>query len=73
MIKCKIERGGVVQTKAKGTGKDLMLETLALVALVYRNIKKQDPEVAEAYKRDIMANIINPKSPVWEEENHVEE
>lgn len=72
MLKCRIKRGGTVWVSAKGTCYDLRTETLFLIQQVYRNIKDQNPEAAEQYRTSIIGCLLDPKSPVWNEQeaNH---
>lgn len=67
MLKCRIKRGGTVYVSAKGTCYDLRTETLALIQELHRNIKKENPEVAEQYRISVIGCLLDPRSPVWNE------
>lgn len=67
MIRCHInKKKNHVWTKAKGDGYEISLEVLALIELIHGEIKKVSPEAGDAFKRTIIAGVLDPKSPVWE-------
>lgn len=68
MLKCKIKktgRGHGIRLKADGTAKELMAETAAVIAMVYQNINKENPEAAKGYKNTLIGVLLDPDSPVW--------
>ena len=72
MLKCKIKysgRGAGIRVKAEGTAKELMVEIGALIATVYQNINKSNPEAAEGFKHALIGTLLDPESPVWKEKN----
>lgn len=69
MLKCNIKRGGAIRVKATGTAQDLMVETAAAIREVYQGIKKQNPEAADGYKSHLLGLLLDPNSPVWQEDN----
>lgn len=67
MIRCHInKKKNHVWTKAKGDGHDISLEVMALIKQIYGEVKKVSPEAGDAFKRTIIAGVLDPKSPVWE-------
>lgn len=68
MLKCNIKKGGMVRVKASGTAQDIMVETCALIQVVYRDIKKQNPEAAKGYKNQLLVMLLDADSPVWKED-----
>lgn len=73
MIKCHINRKkDMVWTKCNGTAEDMMAEAALLIQLMYRGIRKKNPAVAKAFKTALLAVLLDPRSPVWEEEDHAE-
>lgn len=69
MLKCKIKRSGYLRVRAKGTPHDLMVEAAALIQNIYRNINKQAPDAAQAFKNALLGTLLDPESPVWKEDN----
>lgn len=65
MIKCNIKKGGTIRIGSKGTVGELIPETLLLIQQIHREIKKQNPEAAEQYKRAIIGTTLDPDSIVW--------
>ena len=70
MIKCHIKRGKPTRVKVNGTTQDLMTETAMVVSLVYKCVRKHNPDAAEKFKYKIIGLLLDPKSPVWEEGDH---
>lgn len=72
MIKCNIRKGkkGKVWVKADGTAEDLTAETGALIQTVYQRINNENPEAAKGYKLHLLGLLLDPRSPVWKEEDH---
>lgn len=68
MIKCHIKRGGKIKISANGPAKDLVPETLLIIQQIYRGIKRDNPEVADVYRRAIIGATLDPDSPVWKDE-----
>lgn len=68
MIKYKTKRGKQIRIKAKGTVVELLPETALLIQQIYRGIKKNNPEGAKAYKNKLIGLLLDPQSPVWEED-----
>ena len=69
MLKCKIDKTkDSIKVKAGGTLSALMNETMTLIKIIYENMKKQNPEVADEYKRTLQAAIIDPNSPLFKSE-----
>lgn len=71
MLKCNIKysgRGSGIRVKADGTAKELMAETAALIATVYQNINKANPEAAKGFKHALIGVLLDPDSPVWKGE-----
>ena len=71
MIKCNINRKkGKVWVKSSGTAEEMMVETAALVQLIYQGIHKENPEAAKVYKTKLIGVLLDPKTPVWKEPDH---
>ena len=69
MLKCNINKAkGKVRINGKGTPHILMVETGALIADVYHQTHKKSPEAAREYKMKLIGVLLDPKSPVWEED-----
>ena len=71
MLKCNINRKkNRVRVKAKGTAHDFMLETSCLIADIYKNLNAAAPDAAQGFKNALIGMLLDPKSPVWKEDNH---
>ena len=71
MIECKInKKSGTVRVKTKGEGYDISLETLAFIGELFRGINRKNPAAGEAFKKTIIAGVLDPNSPVFKEETH---
>ena len=71
MIKCKSNRTkNHVWVKAKGTAQDMVVEAGMAIATVYRTIRKENPEAAEGFKNHLLGLLLDPKSPIWKEDDH---
>lgn len=68
MIKCKIDRCGLVRIRAKGTPHNLSVETCGLIAEIYQKMYASNEAAAEEYRRTILGTLIDPDSPVWKAE-----
>ena len=65
MIKCKVQKGGTIQVKAKGTVSDVSKEFLAIASEIYHGIKRENEPAAEEFRRLYIASAIDPESPVF--------
>ena len=66
MIKCKIDRKrNYCKVASKGELRYIVTETIGLIAVIYEELKKSNPEAADEYKRLIQALVIDPKSPLF--------
>lgn len=70
MLKCNIKKGRTIKVTATGTAEDLTVETGMVVQQIYRNIRQQNPEAADGYKLTLIGLLLDPKSPVWKEDDH---
>lgn len=71
MIKCNINRKkGKVWVKNSGTAEEAMVETAALIQLIYQGIHEKNPKVAQVYKTKLLGVLLDPKTPVWKEPDH---
>lgn len=71
MIKCHINKQkDKVWTKSSGTAEEMMVEAALLIQLIYRGIRKKNPEAAKTFKNKLLGVLLDPRSPVWEEEDH---
>lgn len=68
MIKCHIKTNGMVRVKASGTADDLVPEVGMAIMLIYRSIRKKSPEAAKKFRNRLIGLLLDPKSPVWQEE-----
>lgn len=69
MIKATISREkGITRAKVRGKVYDVCIETATLISDVWRGIKAKNPEAAKEYKQTLLAILLAPDSPVWEEE-----
>lgn len=69
MLKCKIDKKkDLISVKAKGTAKELMIDTCCIIADLYRNINNKAPAVAPVFKNELIGMLLDPQSPVWKEE-----
>ena len=55
------------EVKIKGSVLQLSAETGYLIWLIHSQLLTQDPEIAEAYRRNIQ-KLAHDDSPVWERE-----
>ena len=65
MLKCKICKGKDIKVQASGTADELMVETGMLIQQVYQSIRKQNPEAASGYRKQLLILLLSPDSPVW--------
>lgn len=69
MIKCKVNRKkNFCMVKAGGECRHIITETLGIISTIYSELKNQNPELADEYKRILQASMIDPQSPVFTEE-----
>ena len=52
MIKCKVQKGGTIQVKAKGTVSDVSKEFLTIASEIYHGIKRENEPAAEEFSKD---------------------
>lgn len=69
MIKCHVQRRrrSHVWVKANGSLDELVPEAGVVIALIYSNIHKKDPEAAKEFRNRIIGLLLDPESSVWEE------
>lgn len=66
MLKCKIDnKKSRCDVKVDGSGYDLLHEVLVFIRLVYKAIKRSNPNAAEGFKRALIENLTFPDSGVW--------
>lgn len=53
---------------ASGNAPDIASELGYLVSIAYNLIRSRSPEMAEVFRRSIIA-VLAPESPVWDKEN----
>ena len=71
MIKCNINRkNGNSWIKSSGTAEEVMVETAAMIQLLYQGIHEKSPEAAETFKTKLLGDLLDPKTPVWKEPDH---
>ena len=57
MIHCEKTEAGI-QILVKGTGSDIVKESLRIIQAVYWNIQNSDPEFSEAYKKIVVSSVL---------------
>lgn len=65
MLKCKIRKGYGIKVEAAGTADELMVETGMLIQQVYQFIRKQNPDAASGYRKQLLILQLAPDSPLW--------
>lgn len=65
MIKCKIRKVYGINVQATGTAEELMVEIGMLIQQVYQSIRKQNPEAASGYRKQLLILQLAPDSPLW--------
>ena len=72
MIKCHVnnEKRRHTWVKVNGTPKQLMTELCVLICEVYRAIMRKHPAAAQEFKNNLIGMLLDPRSPVWQEEDH---
>lgn len=65
MIKCKIHRGKTCHIQANGAAQDITSELLFLIQTIHGNIKKENEKVADEFRRNLIAAMIDPNSPIF--------
>ena len=66
MIKAGVNREkGLVRLKCKGTGEVLTTEIIALIKAMYLELKRQNEDAADVFRRCVIAAAIDPDSPMW--------
>jgi hypothetical protein len=48
---------GTGEIQAKGTVSELYVDTMVIIKGLYKQVKKENPELAESYKRNIIRGI----------------
>lgn len=73
MIKCRVNKDTKRRSwvKVNGTPNDLVTELCVVVGEIYRAIKRKHPDAAKEFKNNMIGMLLDPRSPVWEEEDHV--
>lgn len=65
MLKAEIEKGK--QTiMANGSGADLVLDIVTLIGAVHGQLQSSQPRIADAFRRQLIAALSDPKSGVWD-------
>lgn len=68
MLKCNINRERKhVQVKANGDPTIITSEVLVLIKTINQGIEQQAPEAARAFRNTLTAAMLDPTSPLWEE------
>lgn len=68
MLKCNINRERKhVQVKANGEPTTITSEVLVLIKTINQGIEQQNPEAARAFRNTVTAAMLDPTSPLWEE------
>lgn len=70
MIKCVIDKKkDVISVQAAGSVEQLTTELLVLIRAMHHNIKENNSDLADAFRRRLIGAVIDPDpdSPVWKE------
>ena len=65
MIKCKITKCKRCRARCSGTQREITKETALLIHSIYLSFRKKKPELASAYKNELIILLLDPDSPVW--------
>lgn len=69
MIKCNVNKEKCrIKVKANGTAQTINTELLALIKEIYLGIKSQDEPAADVFRAVLIASMLDPASPIWEED-----
>lgn len=71
MLKCRINKKRRMSwVRGSGTAREVLLEIAILIMVVYQGLMEKNPEVAKAFKNELLGVLLDPRSPVWKEEDH---
>lgn len=69
MIKCNVNKEkDHIKVKIEGTAHTINIELMALIKGVYRGIKSGNEHAAEVFREVLIAALLDPASPIWEED-----
>lgn len=69
MIHYKIEDGQILEMDVRGTMEENLADVAMLINGIYSMIAKSRPDVAEVFRRVLLAGIA-PDSPTWEKRDY---
>ena len=69
MIEIVIGKFRGMKVRARGNAETVAKEIMAGTKVIYQNLNKQNAAAADEFKRLMIAGMIDPKSPVWEEDH----
>ncbi len=69
MINYRIENGSIVEMDVSGAMEENLADVAILINGIYSMIAKSRPDVAEVFKRALLAGTA-PDSPVWEKQDY---
>lgn len=72
MLKCHVnkKKRGHTWVKVNGTPQDLVTELCVVIGEIYRAIKRQHPDAVKEFRTNLIGMLLDPRSPVWKEEDH---
>jgi hypothetical protein len=65
MIECKIRRDKNCRIKTNGTLAEVTSEILFLIQTIHGNIKNENEKAADEFRRNLIASMIDPNSPIF--------
>ena len=66
MLKLRIDRKkDYVRVKAKGKLQEITTETQMAVKMVFLSLHEQNPAIADEFRRNMIAAMIDPNSPIF--------
>ena len=75
MLKVNISnRGGgrcQVEVVAQGSLIEIMAEVGQVIAGIHNQLRQNDPRSAKAYRKSLIDLMIDPESPLWDEDPNV--
>ena len=66
MIKANVSRKRV-SLEANGTLVDITVDSGRMINAVYTTLRRNNPDVAEAYKSVMQGAVDDPESPIWQD------
>ena len=67
MLKAIVTNKKSIRVVTKGNLGDITVETLAVIKEIYKGVKGQNEAAAKEFRRNVVAGLLDPNSPVWRE------